>query len=64
MYEVWIVVPGIAPEPDHWVVIMRTRKKENAVRAAGYLNRLTDVMVWYPDDTKEEYPKGSFPERN
>jgi hypothetical protein len=31
MYEVWIVVPGIAPEPDHWVAVMTTTKKENAV---------------------------------
>jgi hypothetical protein len=64
MYEVWIVVPGIASEPDQWVVIMTTTKKENAVRVAGYLNRLTDVKIWHPGETREEYPKGSFAERN
>jgi hypothetical protein len=64
MYEVWIVIPGIAPEPDHWALIMTTTNKENALRAAEYLNRLTDVKIWHPDEPREEYPKGSFAQRN
>jgi hypothetical protein len=65
MYEVMITVPALPGERNlngfiKGIVVLRTRSKRRALRVVGLLNRLTPVLLSWPDCRWQEWPTGAY----